>query len=91
MGLQIFGFFWIVLFFIVFRPETANSEARFGILVKNQPRGWILSQIGANWTGFVAFFDLDRGTTVAAMVGTLSMGSEIPPILLPSPLPPRGL
>ena len=44
--------------------------------MKNQPRGWILSQIGANWTGFVAFFDLDRGTTVADMVGTLSMGQK---------------
>ena len=38
----------------VFTPETAHSEARFGILVKNQPGGWILSQIGAIWTHFVA-------------------------------------
>ena len=41
-------------FFKVFRPETAHSEAGFGILVKNQPGGWILSQIGAIWTHFVA-------------------------------------
>ena len=45
----------------VFTPETAHSEARFGILVKNQPRGWILSQIGAKWTGFVAFFSTWTG------------------------------
>ena len=38
----------------VFTPETAHSEARFGTLVKNQPGGWILSQIGTIWTHFVA-------------------------------------
>ena len=37
LGVQMLGFFWILLFFKVFRPETANSETRFGILVNNQP------------------------------------------------------
>ena len=41
-----------------FRAEATHSEARFGILVKNQPGGQILSQIGANWTHFVAIFQL---------------------------------
>ena len=40
----------------VFTPETAHSEARFGLLVKKDPGGQILSQIGALWTHFVTIF-----------------------------------
>ena len=57
LGVQMLGFFfWILLFFKVFRPETANSETRFGILVNNQPWWQIFSQSGAVWTHVVALF-----------------------------------
>ena len=46
--------FFVLLWFRVFGLETANSEARFGILVKNQPGWQILSHIGAIWIHVVA-------------------------------------
>ena len=57
----------------VFTPETAHSEARFGILVKKDPGGRILSQIGAIWTHFVAIFR-QVNPILAAIMGDLSGG-----------------
>ena len=63
-------------------PETSRSEARFGILVQNDPRGPISSQIGAIWTHVVTI-----SRSLSGHHGCDGHGDKGPPFSAPKQVP----